>query len=136
MSSIKLAGLVTLLASSITSAYALPCDSFRLNVKNSLQDDLWITEVKLTGAEIQKPMLEKLASKAEMSLVVNHTSDQAMDGVISLHTLSAPTKTVRIRYSLKNDGAVCKLIDYSPQGDYAVEQSSINKDEVNYTIHG
>lgn len=94
-----------------------------------------MTTIKLNGAEIQPGVFEKLNHKSEQVFTINRSKqDLPMTGEFTLHTLSLPSKTVKIQYSLENKVAFCEHNDNSPQSDYAVEKNR-KIGEVQYTIN-
>ncbi|WP_058534509.1 hypothetical protein [Legionella saoudiensis] len=133
MNKFKIAALSTLLLSGLASANPA-CDSFQLRIKNNLAEDLAITKISLTGAKIQPGHFEVLKAKTEQVFTVNSSNENVrMDGEFNFHTISLPSKSVKIRYSLINSGMTCEHKEYSPDLDYAVEKTR-NIGEVSYTI--
>lgn len=111
-----------------------PCNGFEFSVKNNLADDLLVTTIKLNGADIQPSGFEKLNSGAEQVFKVNNSNDNVpMTGEFILHTISLPTKTVKITFNLENKLAVCEHSDTSPASDYSVEKTR-KVGKVDYTI--
>lgn len=133
MNKLKIAALATLLISGAVSADPA-CNGFQVKVKNNLAEDLLVSKISLTGAEIQPGHFETLKAKTEQVFTVNGSNEQlGMDGEFVLHTISLPSKTVKIRYTLMNKGAICEHTEYSPVGDYSVEKSR-GVGEVKYSI--
>ena len=134
MNKIKLACLASLLIGGVASA-APSCDAFQIKLKNNLADDLLVTTIKLQGAQIQPGNFEKLSSKSEQVFTVNSSAENvAISGEFVLHTISLPSKTVKIRYTLENTLAACVHTDNSPASDYAVDKSR-TVGEVAYSIN-
>ncbi len=129
---------MALLVSSIVtgSAFAAPsCDGFQIKLKNNLADDLIVTSIKLNGADIDPGMFEKLGSKSEQVFTVNHSKENVlMKGEFNLHTLSLPSKTVKIKYTIENKTGFCEHTDKSPKSDYAVEKTR-EIGQVKYSIN-
>lgn len=133
MNKLKLACIASLLASGIAQA-TTPCNSFEIKVKNNLADDLLVTRIKLHGAEIQPGGLQKLDAKTEQVFTVNNSAEGVpMAGVLVFHTISLPSKEVKINFDLKNAGLICEHTDTSPESDYAVEKTRL-PGKVNYSI--
>lgn len=134
MNKFKIAALASLLVSG--AAFADPaCNGFQLKIKNNLAEDLLVSKISLTGAEIQPGTFETLKAKTEQVFTVNASNeDLGMDGEFALHTISLPSKTVKIRYTLMNKGAICEHTEYSPGGDYSVEKTR-GLGEVKYSIN-
>ncbi|WP_242602398.1 hypothetical protein [Legionella rowbothamii] len=57
-----------------------------------------------------------------------------MTGEFTLHTISLPRKTVKIKYTLENKVGFCEHTDNLPQGDYAIEKNR-KMGEVQYDIN-
>jgi hypothetical protein len=134
MNKIKLACLSSLLISGIASA-APACNGFHINLKNNLADDLLVTAIKLNGAQIQPTSFEKLKSKTVQVFTVNGSTENVpMAGEFTLRTISLPSKTVKINYTLENTLATCTHTDTSPASDYAVEKTR-KLGEVEYTVN-
>ncbi|MDR3504183.1 MAG: hypothetical protein P4L79_16565 [Legionella sp.] len=86
-------------------------------------DDLLVTTIKLNGAEIQPAVFEKLNHKSEQVFTINRSNqDLPVTGEFTLHSISLPSKTVKIKYTLENNVGFCEHTDNSPQGDYAIEK--------------
>ncbi|MGC1181728.1 hypothetical protein [Legionella sp.] len=133
MNKIKLACLASLLSSSVVSA-ASPCDGFELKIKNNLVDNLLITTLKLNGAELQPGGIQKIDSKTAQVFTINSSAKNVpMAGEFVFHTISLPSKTVTIRFSLNNSSFICEHTDTSISGDYSVEKIRL-PGSVNYII--
>ncbi|KTD42224.1 hypothetical protein [Legionella parisiensis] len=133
MKKFKLAIIASILVTEIASASS-SCEGFQIRLKNNLVDDLLVTTIKLNGAEIQPGTFEKLNHKSEQVFTINRTNqDLPMTGEFTLHTISLPSKTVIIQYTLENKVAYCEHTDNSPKSDYAVEKNR-KMGEVQYTI--
>lgn len=133
MSKIKLLGLSSLFVSS--SATAAPaCSGFELVIKNKSTDDLFISIAQLSGAEISPIGLKKIDKNATQVFVVNNSkSKETMSGEFNLHTISIPSKDVKIKYSLSNSWGICKHTQEQVVSDFNVGKTrSLNK--VTYTI--
>jgi hypothetical protein len=133
LNKIKLACVVSLLSSSFAYA-APPCDGFELKIKNNLADDLLVTTIKLNGADLQPGGIQKIdGNTAQVFTVNSSTQDTPMIGEFVFHTISLPSKTVKIKFNLNNSLLVCEHTDNSPLSDYAVEKNRL-PGSVNYTI--
>lgn len=117
------------------SAIAKPaCDGFEITVKNKLADDLYATTLKVNGADLQPNGFEKLNSHSQQAFTINNSNANVpMHGEMTFHTLSVPSKTVSIQFSLDNKNVICKHNDLSPATDYAVEKTR-RLGKVTYTI--
>ncbi len=134
MKKIKLVIIASAFVAGVASASS-SCEGFQVRLKNNLADDLLVTSIKLNGAEIQPGIFEKLNHKSEQVFTINRTTpDLPMKGEFALHTISLPSKTVIIQYTLENKVAYCEHIDNSPKGDYAVEKKR-KIGEIQYTIN-
>lgn len=134
MNKLKLTLIASTLVTGIASA-APSCDGFQIRLKNNLADDLLVTTIKLNGAEIQPGTFEKLDSKSEQVFTINRSTEGLpMKGEFTLHTISLPSKTVKVEYTLDNKVAFCEHDDVSPRGDFALE---VNRKfgEAQYTIN-
>lgn len=134
MNKLKLACLTSLLISSIS--YANPsCNGFQIKLKNNLADDLLVTGIKLNGAKIDPGFLEQLRSKtAQVFTINNSVKEIPMSGEFTLHTISLPTKTVTIQYTLENKLGFCEHSDHSPTSDYPIDKTR-KIGEVEYSIN-
>lgn len=133
MNKLKLACIASLLATGMAQA-SNPCDSFEIRVKNNLADDLLVTHIQLQGAEIQPGGIQKINSKTEQVFTINNTLEaMPMQGDLVFHTISLPSKEVKIQFNLKNSGLICEHNDTSPEGDYSVEKTRL-PGKVDYSI--
>ncbi|STY28300.1 Uncharacterised protein [Legionella wadsworthii] len=133
MTNLKYALIASLIVTGAASA-SPACDGFQIRLKNNLADDLLITSIKLSGADIQPGLIGELKSHSEQVFTIGHTtSDLPMNGEFTLHTISLPTKTVKIKYTLENKSTFCEHTENSSQGDYAVEKSR-KIGEVQYSL--
>jgi len=133
LNKIKFACLVSLLSTSFVYS-ATPCDGFELKIKNNLADNLLVTTIKLNGAEIQPGGIQKIDGNTSQVFTVNSSAqDVPMVGEFVFHTISLPSKTVTIQFTLNNAGLICEHTDTSPTGDYSVEKTRL-PGSVNYTI--
>ena len=133
MNKIKLACLTSLFFTGVVSA-AIPCDGFELKIKNSLADDLLVTTIKLHGAELQPAGIQKIDSKLEQVFTVNSSAENVpMVGEFVFHTISLPSREVKIQFDLKNSGLICEHTDNSPVSDYEVSKTRL-PGKVYYTI--
>ena len=57
-----------------------------------------------------------------------------MTGEFTLRTISIPSKTVKVKYTLENNLSACLHDDFSPAGDYALEKTRTTGD-VQYFIN-
>ncbi|WP_419420527.1 hypothetical protein ACNVED_04290 [Legionella sp. D16C41] len=133
MKTMRLVGLTALFASHMAIA-ALPCDGFEIKLKNNLADDLLVTTIKLHGGKLSPGGIQKLDSKTEQVFTVNNTTNLPMTGELVFHTITLPSKTVKIHFDLANNGLTCNHTDTSPASDYSVS-SSRSLNQVNYTIY-
>lgn len=133
MNKIKLACMASFLAAGLAQA-ATPCDGFQIKVKNQLADNLVVTHIKLKNAVIQPRGIQKINGKSEQIFTVNRsTASLPMVGELVFHTISLPSKKVKISFDLTNSGLVCEHNDTSPDGDFSLEKTRL-PGKVNYTI--
>lgn len=124
---------VSLLATNISYA-APPCDGFEIKIKNAVAEDLLVTTIKLKGADIQPGGIQKIGSKKTQVFTVNSSNtNRPMNGEFKFHTISLPSKSVKIQFGLKNVGLVCEHTERSPKSDYAVNKTRL-PGSVDYTI--
>lgn len=130
---IKLACFASLLFSGVISA-ATPCDGFELKIKNSLAEDILVTTINLNGAELQPGGIQKINSNNEQVFTVNNSAENvAMNGEFVFHTISLPSKSVKIQFDMKNLGLLCEHTDNTPSSDFEVSKTRL-PGKVNYTI--
>ena len=132
MNKLKMACFASLFAAGIAQA-STPCDGFEIKIKNSLPDDLLVTKIDLQGGELQPGGIQKVDGKSEQVFTVNNTGDAVMKGSLTFHTISLPSKTVKVQFDLENSGLICEHTDTSPASDYNVEKTRL-PGKVNYTI--
>lgn len=133
LNKIKLTCIISLLSSTVAFATA-PCDGFDLKIKNNLADDLLVTSIKLNGADIQPGGIQKIDGKTTQVFTVNSSIENVpMTGEFVFHTISLPSKMVKIQYDLQNTLLICRHTDKSPVGDYSVEKNRL-PGSANYTI--
>ncbi len=133
MNKLKLALIASLLTAGLAQA-STPCNSFEIKVSNNLADDLLVTHIKFSGAELQPGGIQKLNSKTEQVFTVNKSTDGLpMTGDLVFHTLSLPSKVVKIQFNLQNATLICEHTDTSPESDYTVEKTRL-PGKVHYSI--
>ncbi len=123
MNKIKLLGLSALFVSGLANADPA-CSGFELVIKNSSKDDLFISIAQLIGAEISPIGLKKIDKDSTQIFVVNNPkSEDAMEGEFNLHTISIPSKDVKIKYYLSNKGPICQHTQTEVVGDFNVSKA-------------
>lgn len=133
MNKLKLVCIASLLATGIAQA-STPCDGFEIKVKNKLADDLLVTGIHLQGAEIQPGGIQKINANTEQVFTINSSAEAVpMTGNLVFHTISLPSKVVKIQFNLKNSGLICEHTDTSPDSDYSVEKTRL-PGKVDYSI--
>lgn len=133
MNKLKLIGLAAMLATGI--AQANPCDNFKIKVKNNLAENLIVTHIRMNGAEITPNQLAEIGSKGVQEFTLSNSSEEAlMTGEMVFHTLSLPSRTVKINFDLQKHGVICEHNDRSPVSDYTVDKTRIPGKGVDYTI--
>jgi len=112
MKTIYAIGFTAVLFTSAAFADLTPCDGFKIVVSNQLPDMLLVTKVSLDGAEITPSHIDKISSGSKETFsVINSANGRGMTGIIDLHTLSIPSKKVKIQFTLDNAVAVCSHTD-------------------------
>lgn len=112
------------------------CDGFEIKLKNGLPDDFIVNKIHLKNGAIQPNHMETLKGNSEQIFTVNNAAKNAtMEGELSLHTVSIPSKKIKIKFTLNNKGAYCKHRDKDSGGDYSVSNTRM-PGGVNYTING
>jgi hypothetical protein len=135
MKKILLTCLVTVLTTGMAYA-ATPCNQFEIKIINKLSDDLLVTTIDLKGADLQPGGIQKIGSDEAQVFTVNGSSDNTvMNGVFVFHTISIPSKNVKIKFDLKNLGLICEHTDQTPASDLPVEKTRL-PGKVEYTISG
>ncbi|MBA3536513.1 MAG: hypothetical protein H0T84_07885 [Tatlockia sp.] len=121
MNKLKLACIASLLATGLSVNAATPCNGFEIKIKNHLADDLLVTKSSLIGAQLQPDGVQKISAKTEQVYTINNSAaGVAMKGDLILHTISIPTKEVKIQFDLNNGTLACKHTDNSPESDYTL----------------
>ena len=134
MNKLKLVCVASLLVAGIAQA-STPCNGFNINIKNQLADDLVVTQIALHGAEIQPGAIQKINGKTTQAFTVNNSVDNVpMLGDFTFHTISLPSKTVKVKFKLENDGLICKHTDFTVENnDYSVEKTRL-PGKIDYSI--
>jgi hypothetical protein len=132
MNTLKLVFAATTLLTAAT-VQAATCDGFEIKIKNHLADDLIVTNIGMDGAELQPGGIQKLNANQEQVFTVNASKQDDMKGHLTFRTMSIPSKTVKIRFDLKNSGLICEHTDTSPDTDYQVDKIRL-PGKVDYTI--
>jgi hypothetical protein len=121
MNKLKLVCIASLLATGLSAYAVTPCNGFEIKIKNHLADDLLVTKSALIGAQLQPDGIQKISAKTEQVYTINNSAaGVAMKGNIILHTISVPTKEVKIQFDLQNGTLACKHRDNSPESDYTL----------------
>lgn len=112
------------------------CSGFTIKLKNSLPDDFIINQINVTNAQIQPDQIEKLKSNSEQIFVINDAQkNKDIYGEMSLHSVSLPIKTIKIKFQLEDNKVFCGHNLTSSEGDYSVYQNRV-AGGVAYTING
>jgi len=135
MNKLKLACFATLLATGIAQA-STPCDGFEIKIKNQLADDLLVTRIVLNGADIQPGGIQKIDGQATQVFTVGKSAENVpMQGDFVFHTISLPSKEVKVRFTLENSGLICEHTDIEvADNDYSVEKTRL-PGKVDYNIY-
>lgn len=111
-----------------------PCNKFEIHLTNKLSDDLLVTTADMKGADIDPSNIKKIKSnKTRVFTVFGSQDDVLMNGEFVLHTITVPSKTVKVEFELKNVLAVCEHTDKSPASDVPVDKTR-SPGKVRYTI--
>lgn len=134
MNKSKLACLASLLAAGIVQASS-PCDGFELKIKNKLADDLLVTSIVLNGVAIQPDGIQRVNEHTEQVFTVNNSIDSVpIQGELVLHTISLPSKNVKINFNLEHTGLSCEHNDLTGgDNDYTVAKMRL-PGAVDYSI--
>ena len=134
MKKIQILLLTTLLSTGMVFA-GTPCNQFEIKISNKFSDDLLVTTIDLKGADLQPGGIQKIGSEKSQVFTVNgSTENTAMNGEFIFHTISLPSKTVKIKFDLNNAGLICEHTDQSPESDLPVEKTRL-PGKVEYTIN-
>ena len=118
---------VTALALSATVGFASAgnmCKNFEISLKNNTQDMFVITDINLTDGEYSNGGLGKLAKGDSRTIIVSQASeDKDMQGTLSMHTPSLPSKNVDITFTLKNTGVHCHIKNIKSSGDFYISDT-------------
>ena len=113
---------------------AVPCDDFQIVVNNQLSDDLLGTNIELNGASLEPGGIHKLDSHASQTFTVKKSKEgEPMVGKLVFNTVSLPSKEVKIKFNLSNQGLVCQHDDHTGDNDYSVDKTRL-PNKVEYTI--
>lgn len=105
---------------------SVPCNGFEIKLKNNTPDDLLIHKIELKGADLQPGGIQKLNSKQEQSFTVNESvNGHDMEGSIELHSISLPSKSVSIKFLLKNRLLICQHDDAGSASDYSLGKTRL-----------
>ena len=108
------------------------CDGFEVTLKNTNSDDFIIEKVDLTNGKLEPGHLGILKSDTQQVLTVNKSNpDEVMEGDITLKRATLPTKTIKIRFTLKDKKAFCEHRDKGSSGPI---EKTRTVGGVNYTI--
>ncbi len=102
----------------------------------TLPNDFIINQINVTNAQVQPGQIETLKSNSEQIFVINDAQkDKDIYGEMSLHSVSLPIKTLKIKFHLEDSKVFCGHNLTSAQGDYSVYQNRV-AGGVEYTING
>lgn len=135
MNKFNLAALTFLVGTNVALAAPLPCDGYKINVKNDLADNLLATTLKLSHAELNPSSIHKIESHKEELFLVNNTPEKTtMVGEFSFHTISVPVRDVKIKFELANRDGMWKFTPTKIDGDYHTTVVDTKNGLVNLTI--
>lgn len=130
---ITLVCLSSILTAGLAHATAA-CNGFEIKLKNNTADDLLVHKIELNGAEVQPGGIQKINSRAEQVFTVNQSVDgRLMEGIIELHSITLPSKSVTLKFQLKNQLLVCQHDDAGSSSDYGLDKTRL-PGHVTYTI--
>lgn len=125
---------ISLLAASGLAYAGTPCDGFEVKIKNNTPDNLLVTKLQLTGADMQPHGLQSIPGHSEQVFTVNHTADHGkMKGTMEFRSASIPVKNARINFDLKNKHLICHHSAQGDSGDYHISHSR-KPGKLQYTI--
>lgn len=134
MNKIKLACLAALFASNVASA-ATHCNGFDVKIKNDLADDLIVSSIRFQGADLIPGGVDKIGTKSQQVFTVSNSQAHIpINAEFVFHTLSIPSREVKINFVLKNKALVCAHTDNTPESDYNVTKTRLHG-TVHYTIN-
>lgn len=132
---IKLSFLASSLAIAALGNAANPCDDFKIKLKNNLPHDMLIKTLTIEGANIQPQGIQKINPNSEGTFTVNNTIDNGpMRAVVTLNSISIPSKVFKVRFNLTNDGLVCQHEELSREGDLTATSTRL-PGEISYSIN-
>lgn len=135
MNKFKFASCLTaLLFSGATFATSSPCNGFEIKIKNKTSDDLLVTKLDLSGADVQPSGLNTIKAHSEQAFTVNNSADGGkMNGQFEFNSVSLPSKKAYIKFDLKNKKLICHHHEKQMQGDYSIKSTRL-PGHVKYSI--
>lgn len=135
MNKFKLACFAPLLAMGISHAASVPCNGFKITIKNKLAEDLVIQKNQLSGANLLSDGAGILDAHSKKVYTVNTSEENAdIDGELILATPTIPAKNIHLRFKLTNHTAICELEELSQTGNLTLGKMRL-PGGVNYTIN-
>lgn len=113
----KIVLLVSSIAFGVSNAATAPCNGFKINLENKAHEQLIVDGVSLTNGTINSvdPQLIEVNKKA--TYTINSTIEgNVMAGEFFVHSLTEPSKQVRIHFNLTNKDMVCEVNNKSQAG--------------------
>lgn len=133
MHKFKLALFGFALAAGVAHA-STPCNGFEIKIKNNTSDDLLVTKMQLSGADLQPGGVNVVKANTAQAFTVNNSADGGkMIGDFDFNSVSLPVKKATIKFQLKNKKLICHHDEKSVSGDYAISKTRL-PGHVTYTI--
>ena len=95
----------------------VPCNAFKIYLKNHAQEKLVVDSVYLSDGTISSVDPQLIEVNKNALYTVNSTNEgSVMQGEFLVHTLSDPKKELKINFSLTNKNVFCEVGNKSQAG--------------------
>ena len=126
MNKIKNIFLMSCLAAGISNAGTVPCNGFKIEFKNRINQNIMIDGINFTGAQVTTNGTGVIDSNRKQVFTVNQSVEGGvMVGEFSFHTLTEPNREGKIYFSLTNKNLICEVDNFSQQGSLNISKQRV-----------
>jgi hypothetical protein len=117
MKIIRKIALISVLSIGMAHAETVPCNGFKLEFKNTSNQDLVVDAVNLVGANVITQDSDILEVNNRLLFTVSQRRNgQTIWAEFLFHTKSEPYKELKLNFNLNNKNVACEIDNTSKQG--------------------
>ena len=111
------------------------CDGFAIKLKNNLSEDILVTNINTTQADLEPAFADLVKAGSQITFsIVNASRVDVITGNISLYTVQIPSKKITIAFELMDKGIYCRHSDKSTAEEHHPSSTRVPGRGVDYNI--